>query len=128
MVAEIDPRHSVGASFDYWRWNDGNVTDSHTSYKASGAERFSESRYDNFDKRDNFSTTFNYIMKIDTLGSTFKLIGDYTQRDTRTGADNISRITESGATADSLYFDRTGSLFRVATATCGRPRWSTITT
>ncbi len=117
VVAEIDPRHSVGASFDYWRWNDGNVTDSHTSYKAAGAERFSESRYDNFDKRDNFSTTFNYIMKIDTLGSTFKLIGDYTQRDTRTGDDNISRITEAGTTADSLYLDRTGSLFRVATAT-----------
>ncbi len=116
-VAEIDPRHSVGASFDYWRWNDGNVTDSHTSYEAAGSDRLSKSLYDHFDKRENFSATFNYIMKIDTLGSTFKLIGDYTQRDTEAGTDNSSRITESGATADSLYFDRTNSLFRVATAT-----------
>ncbi len=116
-VAEIGKRHSVGASFDYWRWNDGNVTDSRTSYKAAGTDRYSRSRYDNFDKRENFSTTFNYIMKIDTLGSTFKLIGDYTQRNTDAGTDNISRITESGATADSLYFDRSNSLFRVATAT-----------
>lgn len=115
-VAEINPRHSVGASFDYWRWNDGNVTDSHTSYEAAGADRLSKSLYDHFDKRENFSATFNYIMKIDTLGSTFKLIGDYTQRDTEAGTDNSSRITESGATADSLYFDRTNSLFRVATA------------
>lgn len=115
-VAEIGKRHSVGASFDYWHWNDGNVTDSYTSYRIADAERLSRSRYDNFDRRDNFSATFNYIMKIDTTGSTFKVIGDYTQRDARTGTDNTSRITEAGATADSLYFDRSNSLFRVATA------------
>ncbi len=116
-VMEIDRRHSVGASFDYWHRSYDNVTDSRTSYRVAGAERLSQSRYDNFDGRDNFSATFNYIMKIDTLGSTFKIIGDYTQRNAGTGTDNTSRITEAGAASDSLYLDRTNSLFRVATAT-----------
>ena len=116
VVAEINPRHSIGASLDYWRGDDGDRTDSHTTYSAADADRLSRSVYDNFNRRNNFSTTFNYIVKTDTLGSTLKFIGDYTQRRTESGADNSTVAEAMGTVSDSLYYNRTNSLFRVATA------------
>lgn len=115
-VAEVRKNHSLGVSFDYWRWNDASPTDSYTSYKTSAGERLSESRYDAYDRRSNYNATLNYIIKTDTVGSQLKFIADYTQRDTRTGADNSSRVTDMGSTIDSLYNNRNNSLFRVATA------------
>lgn len=115
-VAEVRKNHSLGVSFDYWRWNDASPTDSYTSYKTSAGERLSESRYDAYDRRANYNATLNYIIKTDTVGSQLKFIADYTQRDTRTGADNSSRVTDMGSTIDSLYNNRNNSLFRVATA------------
>lgn len=114
-VAEVRKNHSLGVSFDYWRWNDASPTDSYTSYKTSAGERLSESRYDAYDRRSNYNATLNYIIKTDTVGSQLKFIADYTQRDTRTGADNSSRVTDMGSTIDSLYNNRNNSLFRVAT-------------
>lgn len=115
-VAEVRKNHSLGVSFDYWSWNDASPTDSYTSYKTSAGERLSESRYDAYDRRSNYNATLNYIIKTDTVGSQLKFIADYTQRDTRTGADNSSRVTDMGSTIDSLYNNRNNSLFRVATA------------
>lgn len=115
-VAEVRKNHSLGVSFDYWRWNDASPTDSYTSYKTAASERLSESFYDSYDRRSNYSATLNYIIKTDTVGSQLKFIADYTQRDTRTGADNSSRVTDMGSTIDSLYNNRNNSLFRVATA------------
>ena len=115
-VAEVRKNHSLGVSFDYWRWNDASPTDSYTSYKTAASERLSESRYDAYDRRSNYNATLNYIIKTDTVGSQLKFIADYTQRDTRTGADNSSRVTDMGSTIDSLYNNRNNSLFRVATA------------
>ena len=115
-VAEVRKNHSLGVSFDYWRWNDASPTDSYTSYKTAASERLSESFYDAYDRRSNYNATLNYIIKTDTVGSQLKFIADYTQRDTRTGADNSSRVTDMGSTIDSLYNNRNNSLFRVATA------------
>lgn len=115
-VAEVRKNHSLGVSFDYWRWNDASPTDSYTSYKTAASERLSESFYDAYDRRANYNATLNYIIKTDTVGSQLKFIADYTQRDTRTGADNSSRVTDMGSTIDSLYNNRNNSLFRVATA------------
>ena len=115
-VAEVRKNHSLGVSFDYWSWNDASPTDSYTSYKTAASERLSESRYDAYDRRSNYNATLNYIIKTDTVGSQLKFIADYTQRDTRTGADNSSRVTDMGSTIDSLYNNRNNSLFRVATA------------
>lgn len=115
-VAEVRKNHSLGVSFDYWSWNDASPTDSYTSYKTAASERLSESRYDAYDRRANYNATLNYIIKTDTVGSQLKFIADYTQRDTRTGADNSSRVTDMCSTIDSLYNNRNNSLFRVATA------------
>lgn len=128
-VAEVRKNHSLGMSFDFWRWDDGSPAESYTSYTTAAGERLSVSHYDNFDRRENYAATFNYLIKTDTVGSQLKFIADYTQRNTRTGADNTSRVTEAGATADSLYNNRNNSLFRVATASVAwdkvlSPHWT----
>ncbi len=115
-VADVRRNHSLGVSFDFWGWDDWRPTDSYTSYTTAAGERRSVSIYDSFDKRENYAATFNYIIKTDTVGSQLKFIADYTQRNTRTGADNSSRVTDMGTTIDSLYNNRNNSLFRVATA------------
>ena len=128
-VVEIAPRHSIGAEFEYWRNRDGEPNDTYTDFRTADERVRTESRFDNRNHRDNYSATFNYIWKIDTLGSTLKLLADYTRRETDTRNDNESRITAPGSVLDSVYRDNATSLYDIAAATLAlekhfSPRWS----
>ena len=128
-VVEIAPRHSIGAEFEYWRNRDGEPNDTYTDFRTADETVRTESRFDNRNHRDNYSATFNYIWKIDTLGSTLKLLADYTRRETDTRNDNESRITAPGSVLDSVYRDNATSLYDIAAATLAlekhfSPRWS----
>ena len=90
-----------------------------------------DSRSDNFTARNNYSLTFNYIWKIDSLGSTLKVLADYNRRTTDAENDNFSRITAPAPApaADSAYRDNSVSVYNVTTATLAfdkkfSPRWS----
>lgn len=121
-VAEVNPRHSLGASYSYWNMRDGNTTLSSTDYMTSDYSRLSESEYRGRDEKNSHSALFNYIFKSDSLGSVLKFIADYTSRDGEARVDKQSRVTDMGVPLDSLYYDRTGSSFRVATAQLARER------
>ena len=128
-VFEISPKHSIGAEFEYWRNNEKGPNDSYTDFTDAGAVTRTESRYGIHNIRDNYSATFNYIYKLDTLGSTLKLLADYTRRETDTRNDNESRITAPGNVLDSVYRDNATSLYDIAAATLAlekhfSPRWS----
>ena len=128
-VFEINPRHSVGAEFEYWRNRDGEPNDSYTDFRDGGTVTRTDSYFDKLDRRNNYSATFNYIWKIDTLGSTLKLLADYTRRENDTRNDNTSRITAPGGILDSVYRDNSVSLYNITTATLAleknfSPRWS----
>mgnify|MGYP002262945477 FL=1 len=128
-VVEIAPRHSIGTEFEYWRNRDGEPNDTYTDFRTADETVRTESRFDNRNHRDNYSATFNYIWKIDTLGSTLKLLADYTRRETDTRNDNESRITAPGSVLDSVYRDNATSLYDIAAATLAlekhfSPRWS----
>ena len=128
-VFEINPRHSVGAEFEYWRNRDGEPNDSYTDFRDGGTVTRTDSYFDKLDRRNNYSATFNYIWKIDTLGSTLKLLADYTRRENDTRNDNTSRITTPGGVLDSIYRDNSVSLYNITTATLAleknfSPRWS----
>ena len=128
-VFEISPKHSIGAEFEYWRNNEKGPNDSYTDFTDAGVVTRTQSRYDTRNIRNNYSATFNYIYKLDTLGSTLKLLADYTRRETDSGNDNFSRMTAPGATADSTYRDNTESVYNIATATLAlekrfSPRWT----
>lgn len=117
-VVEIDNRNSVGAEFEYWRNRNGEPNDTYTDFRNAGTVTRTDSHFDKLDIRNNYSATFNYIRKIDTLGSTLKLLADYTRRETDSENDNFSRMTAPGATADSTYRDNTET-----STTSPRRRW-----
>ena len=128
-VVEIDDKNSVGAEVEYWRNRNGEPNNTYTDFRDGGTLTHTDSHFDNLNVRNNYSATFNYICKIDTLGSTLKLLLDYTRRETDAGNDNFSRITAPGSAADSTYRDNAASVYNVATATLAlekkfSPRWS----
>ncbi len=122
-VAELNPRHTLGLSFDYWANDSDENNNSSTMYRNDASARESKSLFDTFDGLDEYTATFNYIIKTDTLGSKLKFIADYTQRDSHNGSDNRTTIDESPLPqCDSLYKNDNTGLFRVATATAARER------
>lgn len=130
-VYEINSRQSVGAEFEYWRNREKGPNDSYTDFTAEEGVTRTDSRYDNFTARNNYSLTFNYIWKIDSLGSTLKVLADYNRRTTDAENDNFSRITAPAPApaADSAYRDNSVSVYNVTTATLAfdkkfSPRWS----
>ncbi len=128
-IAEINPRHSVGAEFEYWRNGNDGETPSTTELKQNGASTLNNSLYLSDKKVDNYSASFNYIIKLDTLGSTLKLLADYTRRTSSQDNDNSTlQQLADGQKRDSLYFDRTDSRYEIITSTLAwekifSPKW-----
>lgn len=128
-VFEIDSKNSIGAEFEYWRNRNKEPNNTYTDFRDGGTTTRTDSYFDNLNTRNNYSATFNYIRKIDTLGSTLKLLADYTRRQTDSRNDNESRITLPGGVLDSVYRDNVVSLYNITTATLAleknfSPRWS----
>ena len=128
-VFEINPRHSVGAEFEYWRDYEKGPNDSYTDFTTGDEVTRTDSRYKIRNIRNNYAVTFNYIYKLDTLGSTLKLLADYNRRAADTGNDNFSRIASPASVTDSTYRDNSATLYNVMTATLAldkkfSPRWS----
>lgn len=117
-VFEIDPKNSIGAEFSYSRYKNWGPTDTSTDMDDDQQVINTRSRFDSRSFGDNYALTFNYIHKLDTLGSTLKLLADYTRQNSDSGNDNISRITVPGTAAvDSVYRNAAASIYDVATAT-----------
>ncbi|WP_290099104.1 outer membrane beta-barrel family protein [uncultured Alistipes sp.] len=128
-ICELTPKHSIGLEADYWRTNEPGINDTHTDFTAAGIPTRTESRYDAHNRQNNLSATFNYIFKLDTAGSTLKLLADYNLRTSDSGNDNSSRIASPGGTLDSLYRNRSTAHYNVATATLALdkhfgPKWT----
>ena len=127
---EINDRHSLGAELSYLHLGSGSNTETTTGMMTRGNTN-TASRYAGSSYLNGYEGTFNYVWKIDTLGSTFKVLGDYTHRNTVDRNNNRSRLTgtELPAAIDSLYRDRTHSIYNVAALTLAlekkfSPRWS----
>ncbi len=118
-VYELNDRHSIGAEFAYQHRNDPSETRTATGMTEAAATTTTESRYLTHNRANDYGAMFNYIWKIDTLGSTLKVLGDYSHRAGTTGNDNTSRITPPApaAAVDSLYRDNTRSVYDVAAVT-----------
>lgn len=116
-IYELNSRHSIGLEADYWHNGEKGPTDTYTDFATVAMATRTESRYDTRSKSDGLSATFNYIWKIDTLGSTLKFLADYNRRDSRTDNDNRSRIVSPAGSVDSLYRNNSTALYDVITAT-----------
>lgn len=116
-VYEIASRHNIGAEFEYWSNDYPMKTASLSDLSDNGTTTRADSRYRSSDISGHYSATFNYIYKLDTLGSTLKFLIDYTHRSEDSGNDMQTLTTVSGESRDSIYRDRTASRYDIAAAT-----------
>lgn len=128
-IYEIAPRHSIGAEFEYWHLHQTTPNDSYTDFQSKAELTHTQSRYEQLTIHENYAATFNYIWKIDTLGSKLKVLADYTHRRADTSNDNFSRSVSPQQNVDSIFRDQAASRYDIATATLAleknfSPRWS----
>lgn len=98
-VFDPTPKHTAGFDIEYTERSTHMPTLSHTTL----GQTQSDSRYRQHMGGNTLTATANYIWKIDTLGSQFKLIADYT-RYTAHGDNSYHTTTcTPGTLRDSLY-------------------------
>lgn len=125
---EIDAKNSLGAELSGWHNGTWGPTTTSTDLGDGVGTVNTRSLFDNFDRRNNLTATFNYIHRLDTLGSTLKLLADHTRHTADSGNDNSSHITSGNTAVDSLYRDASTSIYDVTTATLAlekhfSPKW-----
>lgn len=122
VVYQVNPKHSIGVDYSWFDHKSNDYILSTTCFESPTGTRLNKSIFDGNINRTTHYTTFNYIFKTDSLGSLFKVLADYTSREGLDTHDNTTSVNVAGAGIDSLYTDRTKSLFRVATASLARER------
>lgn len=117
-VFDPTPKHTAGFDIEYTERSTHMPTLSRTTL----GQTQSDSRYRQHMGGNTLTATANYIWKIDTLGSQFKLIADYT-RYTAHGDNSYHTTTcAPGTLRDSLYESATGSVYDILTADAGLTR------
>ncbi|MEG2095842.1 MAG: outer membrane beta-barrel family protein [Alistipes sp.] len=127
-IFELNAKHSLGAEVEYWHTTNKNITTSTTDITDLLDNTHQASLYQTHSLRNNFSATFNYIWKIDTLGSTLKVIADYTRRSSDQN-DNYFTAIAAATYRDSTYRNLSDDLYNIATASLAyekvfSPKWT----
>ena len=119
-IYDLNEHHSLGAEVEYSGYNSNYTTSTYSLFKNAIPPVTDESTgdYSQPSGSQSLSARFNYIVKLDTLGSMFKVLADYTHQ--RSHGDN-NYITTKTTTAgdivqkrDSLYRDNAGTNYNIA--------------
>lgn len=114
-VYEINNRNSLGAELEWWAKETKAPSFSETTGKIGNDLLHSISHYEEKEKDRNVSATFNYIYKVDTLGSVIKTILDYTNKKV-TGENEYASVFEiADNRLDSVYRNNSLSNYRIYT-------------
>lgn len=127
-IYEIDSRHSIGAEFDFWHTGNNDITPSTTEIRQGEIFSHNKSLYNTLNDRNNYVATLNYIYKLDTLGSTLKILTDYTHRSLKGSVDSNTEKSFAETLIDSLYRERTAGIYDIFTTTLAieksvSPKW-----
>ncbi|MCH5330374.1 MAG: TonB-dependent receptor family protein [Alistipes sp.] len=120
-ICEINSRHSTGVEVEYngSREKSPNNTSSQLTDPLQQLTETSIGRYSGKGRSHNITARFNYIAKLDTLGSVLKVLADYTNQKSSSGNDyTTEKITEIAGIShmrDSIYRDRSGTDYNIAT-------------
>ncbi|MBR5821863.1 MAG: TonB-dependent receptor family protein [Alistipes sp.] len=117
IVYDLNDKHSVGGEVSLNNYGGGGTTDTHTHYDYNGAIADIVGAYSNNYHSKMVTATLNYIYKLDDVGSTLKLIGDYTNSNMPNHNDYFDTTTTPLYSRDSTYRDNSMSRNRLATAT-----------
>ncbi|MDR2916084.1 MAG: TonB-dependent receptor family protein [Tannerella sp.] len=122
-VYEPDNKNSFGVEVEIASKNIKNPSAAETVIKEDGAEINGTSDYLQDEDDRNISATFNYIYRMDSLGSALKFIADYTDKKV-TGDNDYHSFSEIKSTfvgvqdftIDSVYRSNSLSDYRILTA------------
>lgn len=115
-LLDLNKRHTAGLEVSY---SDNSLTspvNTRTGIEKGGVRTGTNSRYEQQSLRRNVSGTFNYLWKLDTLGSVLKGIADYTRLDA--SGDNLYHTTYwwKEFALDSVSRNTTRSTYDLLTA------------
>lgn len=115
LIYDVNSRHSIGGEIEYSPDKFAVSSDAFTNIFQHGVNVSSLSHYLQKEVRRNLSATFNYVWKIDTLGSSLKLIADYTRQ--RMLGNNIyyTYMEMIGVQRDSLWRSSSQSRYTIFT-------------
>ncbi len=108
-IYDINKKHSVGLEANVRGFfpGKGDVS-AKTDQTFSGNESFIDNNSENYWKRKTMNLSANYIAKIDTVGSTFKLVADYYYQNGWDGSD-FNSLYSGFIVKDSIYSSRSNS-------------------
>ncbi|MCD8072395.1 MAG: outer membrane beta-barrel family protein, partial [Alistipes sp.] len=122
IIYDINERQSLGAEYATYMDNSYNKINPFTAIYSPDLVSTDSSRYRQVPKTRNHYAAVNYILRLDSLGSVFKVIGDVSLTD-RTG-DNTFRNrhtylpgSAAGMYRDTLYRNDSRNNYTVATGT-----------
>lgn len=101
-IYDITPHQSVGVEGEISRSTNGMPTDSYVDRNENGNRTEVASDFLRRDRNDRIGLAANYILSLDTVGSTFKLLADYNKRIGGEDQDYHSRYT-GFQTFDTIY-------------------------
>lgn len=111
---DFTDRQSIGLEVECNLSHDPSKLSSSTDLLSKDGNLHMQSIYDT--KRNNENTinaTFNYINKLDTVGSSFKILSQYTYDDNCKKSDNYSNKLIGAIELDSIFRENTKSKYKV---------------
>lgn len=115
-IFEIDTLNSIGAEIEYVSQASKGGSGSQTELIKSGFPINSTGNYYQKDDYNTFSTTANYLRRIDDKGSLFKVIVDYANK-ASTGKNDYHIMQKfAGQTKDSIYRNNADAAYDIVTS------------
>lgn len=111
-VYELHKNHSIGLGGRFTQSTSEEENTSHSLLRNEATQRETNSLFKSLNDQQDIRGSFNYVWKIDSAGSTLKLLADYLVRKDDSNHDNKSIVNG----LDSLYRDYTNSKYRMATS------------
>lgn len=116
VIYELDTRNNWGAEVEFSSFNSRTPSTAETVIQENGITQNTISDYLRKEKDRNFAATFNYVHQLDTIGSTLKLIADYTNKHVKGTNDSYSTLQWQDQISDSIYHDNTKSNYEIYSA------------
>lgn len=115
-IYEVNEKNSIGGELEWWIKNNRPPSNSTTFAESNQITTlYSTSQYEQIEKNKNLTAIFNYIYKVDTLGSTLKTIVDYTGKKVTGDNDYHSVFEFAEVKIDSTYRNNSLSDYRILT-------------
>jgi len=115
-IFDANKRNSIGAEIEYSAQKTPNPSSANTLIIQNGLTTNGSSNYSQNENDKDFTALLNYVYRIDSLGSTLKLITDYTNKNVTGKNDYSSSFVTGGFVSDTTYRSNSTSNYKIFTA------------